>query len=71
MRYRKKKRLKITEKSIRHVWDIVKRSKVRVTGVPEGEVISGADAVFEEITDENFPKAPSHRFTRHYSAHPE
>lgn len=69
MRYRKKKRLKIIENSIRYVWDIVKRFKVRVIGVLEGEVISGVDAVFEEIIDENFLKVLSYRFIRYYSVY--
>ena len=55
MRNRKeKKRLKTNEESLRELWDNVKRTNIRIIGVPEGEEREkGTEKLFQEIIAEN------------------
>ena len=47
---RKEKRLKTNEESLREFWDNVKRTNIRIIGVPEGEEREkGAEKIFQEI----------------------
>ena len=47
---------KTNEKSLRELWDNVKRTNIRIIGVPEGEVREkGTEKIFQEIIAENFP----------------
>ena len=50
----KEKRMKIIEDSLRDLWDNIKRTNVRIIGVPEEEE-KGSDKIFEEIIVKNFP----------------
>ena len=50
------KRMKRTEDSLRDLWDNIKRTNIRIVGVPEEEEKKeGYEKVFEEIIVENFP----------------
>ena len=52
----KEKRMKRNEKSIRALWDNIKRNNILIIGVPEGEEREkGPEKIFEEIIVENFP----------------
>ena len=52
----KEKRMKRTEDSLRDIWDNIKRSNIRIIGVPEEEEKKkGTEKIFEEIIVENFP----------------
>ena len=52
----KEKRMKRTEDSLRDLWDNIKRTNIRSTGVPEEEEKKkGTEKIFEEIIVENFP----------------
>ena len=52
----KVKRMKITEDSIRDLWDNIKHATIQMIGVPEEEVKKkGYKKIFEEIVVENFP----------------
>ena len=52
----KEKRMKRTEDSLRDLWDNIKRTNIRIIGVPEEEEKrKGTEKIFEEIIDENFP----------------
>ena len=52
----KEKRMKRTEDSLRDLWDNIKRTNIRIIGVPEEEEIKkGTEKIFEEIIVENFP----------------
>ena len=52
----KEKRIKKSEDSLRDLWDNIKRTNIRVIGVLEGEEWDkGAENLFQEIIDENFP----------------
>ena len=52
----KEKRMKRTEDSLRDLWDNIKRSNIRIIGVPEEEEKKkGTEKIFEEIIVENFP----------------
>ena len=48
------KRMKRTEDSLRDVWDNIKCTNIRITGVPEEEKKKGTEKIFEEIIVENF-----------------
>ena len=49
--------MKITEYSLRDLWDNVKHTNIRIIGVPEEEEKKkGHDKIFEEIIVENFPQ---------------
>ena len=53
----KEKRMKRTEDSLRDLWDNIKHTSIRITGVPEEEEKKkGTEKIFEEIIVENFPK---------------
>ena len=52
----KEKRMKRMEDSLRDVWDNIKRTNIRIIGVPEEEEEKkGTEKIFEKITVENFP----------------
>ena len=53
---KREKSLKTNEESLRERWDNVKRTNIRITGVPEGEEREkGTENIFQEIIAENFP----------------
>ena len=48
--------MKIIEDSLRDLWDNIKRTNIRIIGVPEEEEKKkGSEKVFEEIIVENYP----------------
>ena len=48
--------MKRIEDSLRDLWDNIKRTNIRIIGVPEGEEKKkGTEKIFEEIIIENFP----------------
>ena len=52
----KEKRMKRNEDSLRDLWDSIKRTNIRIIGVPEGEDgEKGPEKISEEIIVENFP----------------
>ena len=52
----KVKRMKITEESLRDLWDYIKCTNIRIIGIPEEEEKKkGYEKIFEEIVVENFP----------------
>ena len=52
----KEKRMKRIEDSLRDLWDNIKRTNIRIIGVPEEEEKNkGTEKIFEEIIVENFP----------------
>ena len=52
----KEKRMKRIEDSLRDPWDNIKRTNIRIIGVPEEEEKEkGTEKIFEEIIVENFP----------------
>ena len=52
----KEKRMKSTEESLRDIGENIKRTNIRIIGVPEGEEREkGPEKIFEEIIVENFP----------------
>ena len=52
----KEKRMKRIEDNLRDLWDNIKRSNIRIIGVPEEEEKKkGAEKIFEETVVENFP----------------
>ena len=52
----KVKRMQRTEDSLRDLWDNIKCTSIRITGVPEEEEKKkGYEKFFEEIIVENFP----------------
>ena len=53
---KREKRLKTNEESLRELWDNMKRTNVRVIGVPEGEEREKeTEKIFQEIIAENSP----------------
>ena len=51
----KVKRMKRTEDSLRDLWNNIKHTNIRITGVPEEEEKKkGYEKIFEEIIVENF-----------------
>ena len=50
----KEKRMQRNEKSLRDLWDIIKRTNIRIIGVSE-EKEKELEKIFEEITVKNFP----------------
>uniref|UniRef100_A0A8D0S463 L1 transposable element RRM domain-containing protein n=1 Tax=Sus scrofa TaxID=9823 RepID=A0A8D0S463_PIG len=53
---KREKRLKRNEESLRELWDKVKRTNIRIIGVPEGEEKEkGTEKIFQEIIAKNFP----------------
>ena len=52
----KEKRMKRFEDSLRDIWDNIKRTNIRIIGVPEEEEKKkGSEKIFEEIIVKNFP----------------
>ena len=51
----KEKRMKRIEDSLRDLWDNIKCTNIRNTGVLEEEKKKGSEKIFEEIIVENFP----------------
>ena len=50
-------RIQENEERLRNLWDIFKRSNMRIIGVPEGEEQEQEiENLFEQIMQENFPK---------------
>ena len=55
---KREKRLKRNEESLREPWDNVKRTNIRIIGVPEGEEREkGTEKIFQEIMAKNFPNS--------------
>ena len=53
---KREKRLKTNEESLREFWDNVKRTNIRIIGVPEGEEREkGTEKIFQEIIAKTFP----------------
>ncbi|KAK1336450.1 hypothetical protein QTO34_004257 [Cnephaeus nilssonii] len=52
---RKVRRILKCEDSVRSLWDGIKRTNIRIFGVPEEEREQDAENLFEEIMTENFP----------------
>ena len=53
---KEKKKRKRIEDSLRDIWDNIKRTNIRIIGVPEEEEKNkGTEKIFEEIIVENFP----------------
>ena len=51
----KEKRMKRIEDSLRDLWNSIKRTNIRIIGVPEEEEKKkGTEKIFEEIIVENF-----------------
>ena len=50
----KEKRMKRIEDSFRDLWDNIKHTNIRITGVPEEEKKKGTEKIFEETIVENF-----------------
>ena len=46
--------MKITEDSLRDLWDNIKQTNFQIIGVPEEEKNKGYENIFEEIIAENF-----------------
>ena len=44
-----------TVDSLRDLWDHIKSTSIRITGVPEEDKKKGHEKIFEEIIVENFP----------------
>ena len=51
----KAKRMKRAEDSLKDLWENIKRTNIRIIGVPEKEKKKGYEKIFEEIIVENFP----------------
>ena len=52
----KEKRMKRIEDSLRDLWDNIKRTNIRIIGVPEEkEEKKGTEKIFEELIVQNFP----------------
>ena len=53
--WKREKRLKTNEDSLRELWDNVKHSNIHIIGVPEGEERDKrTEEIFKEIIAENF-----------------
>ena len=71
----KVKSIKRTEDSLRDLWDNIKRTNIRIIGVPEEEEEEekkkGYGKIFEEIIVENFPNMEKEivKFKRHEESH--
>ena len=69
----KVKRMKRTEDSLRDIWDNIKWTTIRSTGVPEEEEKKkGYEKIFEEIIVENFSnmeRKQSIKSKRHKESH--
>ena len=57
--------MKTNEESLRELWDNVKRTNIRIIGVPEGEGREkGTGKIFQEIIAENFPNIGKESLTQ-------
>ena len=57
--------MKTNEESLRELWDNVKRTNIRIIGVPEGEEREkGTEKIFQEIIAENFPSMEKEPLTQ-------
>ena len=62
---KREKQLKTNEESLRELWDNVRRSNIRIIGVPEGEEREkGTEKIFQEIIAENFPNMGKESLTQ-------
>ena len=62
---KREKRLKTNEESLRELWDNVKRTNIRIIGVPEREEREkGTEKIFQEIIAENFPNMGKESLTQ-------
>ena len=52
---KREKRMKRIEDSLRDLWDNIKRTNIRLIGIPEEEKKKVFEKIFEEIRVENFP----------------
>ena len=52
---KREKRLKTNEESLRELWDNVKRTNIRIIGVPEGEEREGDRKNIRRDNNQNFP----------------
>ena len=53
---KREKRLKTNAESLRELWDSVKRTNIRIIGVPEGEEREqGTEKIFQEIIADGVP----------------
>ena len=48
-------RIQKSEERLRNLWDNLKRSNIRIIGVPEGEQQQEIENLFEQIMKEDFP----------------
>ena len=66
----KEKRMKRIEDSLRDLWDNIKRTNIRIIGVPgEEEKEKGTEKIFEEIIVENFPNMGKERVNQVQEVH--
>ena len=62
--------MKRIEDSLRDLWDNIKRTNIRIIGVPEEEQKKkGSDKIFEEIIVENFPNMGKEKINQVQEAH--
>ena len=62
---KREKRLKTNEESLTELWDHVKRTNIRIIGVPEGEEREKeTEQIFQEIIAENFPSMGKESLTQ-------
>ena len=69
----KVKRKKITEDSLRDLWDNIKCTNIQIIRVPEEEEkMKGYEKNFEEIIVESFPNMEKEKvkYKRHKESHP-
>ena len=63
-------RMKRTEDSLRDLWDNIKRTNIKIIGVPEEEEKrKGYEKFFEEIIVEIFPNMEKEIAKRHKESH--
>ena len=62
---KRENRLKTNEESLRELWDNIKRTNIRIIGVPEGEEREKrTEKIFQEIIAENFPNMGKESLTQ-------
>ena len=62
---KREKRLKTNLESLRELWDNIKRTKLCIIGVPEGEEREKeTERIFQEIIAENFPNMGKESLTQ-------
>ena len=62
--------MKRIEDSLRDIWDNIKRTNIRIIGVPEEEKKKGTEKIFDEIIVENFPNMGKEIVNQSQEAHP-